>query len=298
MQMEELYFTIINGLSDGVYFADLDRRILLWNKTAEVITGYTTGEIIGKACPDTLLNHIDAQGTPLCEVGCPLFSTIVDGKQRRAQVFVRHKEGYRIPIMVHIFPVVQAGEIIGAAEVFTRGCSTTYEDNLIERLTEIAMHDALTGLPNRRYLESFLQYRLDMYNRFQRPFALLYADIDNFNCYNNDYGHEAGDLVLMRVAEGIRDHNGRNHLVGRWGGDEFIGIYSIASAEDIPILAEQFRGMISETAVMYHSNALRISVSVGVTAVKPGDTAASIVERADRLMYRDKKKGKNCHSVG
>lgn len=298
MQMEALYRSIIDGFSDGVYFADLDRRILLWNQGAEAITGYTAAEIIGKTCPDTLLNHIDEEGRPLCEVGCPLFSTIVDGKERRARVFVRHKEGYRIPVTVRIFPVMESGEIIGAAEVFSRDCETTYEDNLIERLSEIAMHDALTGLPNRRYLESFLQYRLDVYNRFHRPFALLYADIDNFSSYNNNYSHEAGDLVLKRVAESIRHNIGRNNLVGRWGGEEFVGIYSIAHDGDVQILAKQFRYMISDTAAEYQGALLPVSVSVGVTAVKSGDTAVSVVERADHLMYRSKKRGKNCHSVG
>lgn len=298
MQMEELYLNIIDGLSDGVYFADLDRRILLWNKAAETITGYRAGEIIGKTCPDTLLNHIDEEGRPLCEVACPLFSTIVDGKKREARVFVRHKEGYRIPVMVRIFPVIQSGAVIGAAEVFAQDRAVTYEDDLIERLSEIAMHDALTGLPNRRYLESFLQYRLDMYNRFRRPFAILYADIDDFSCVNNDYSHEAGDLVLAHVAKSIRHNIGRNNLVGRWGGEEFVGIYSIARPEDIQILARRFREMISETPAQYCGAELAVSVSVGITAVRTGDTAASVIERADRLMYRSKQKGKNCHSIG
>ena len=89
MEMNELYLTIINNLNDGVYYVDLDRRILFWNKAAENITGYCADEIVGRQCQDNQLNHIDEDGRPLCIIGCPLFATIIDGKQRRERVFVR-----------------------------------------------------------------------------------------------------------------------------------------------------------------------------------------------------------------
>jgi len=105
MEMEELYLSIINNLRDGIYFVDTDRKILFWNNAAEAITGYSSEEIVGKLCQHSTLNHIDEEGRPLCMVGCPLFATLGDGQQRQDRVFVRHKDGYRIPIHVNIFPV-------------------------------------------------------------------------------------------------------------------------------------------------------------------------------------------------
>ena len=70
------------------------------------------------------------------------------------------------------------------------------DSNLVEHLSGIAMHDALTQLPNRRYLESFLNYKLNEYKRFGRLFAVLFADIDDFSHFNNEYGHDTGDRVL------------------------------------------------------------------------------------------------------
>lgn len=118
MEMEKLYLNIINNLNDGVYFVDNERKIQFWNKGAEMITGYTSEEIIGKPCAETKLSHIDEHGRPLCIVGCPLFATIIDGVQRIENVFVRHKEGHRIPITVNITPIYENGEIVGAIEVF------------------------------------------------------------------------------------------------------------------------------------------------------------------------------------
>lgn len=293
MQMEQLYLSIINNLHDGVYYVDKNRTILFWNKAAEEITGYRSDEIVGKQCQDSQLNHIDDEGRPLCILGCPLFATIIDGKQRMDNVFVRHKKGHRIPIQVNVVPVHEDGEIIGAIEVFTQNSPKVYEDDLVEQLSGIAMHDPLTGLPNRRYLESFLEYKLQEYDRFQRQFAVMFSDIDNFSDFNNEYGHEAGDAVLVNVATSLKKSVRSTDLVGRWGGEEFLGVYAISKEYDAPILAEKFRKLVANTEVMHAGRALCISVSAGITVVRPGDTSQSIIDRADGLMYESKRNGKN-----
>lgn len=298
MQKAELYLNIINNLRDGIYFVDRDRRIVFWNKAAEEITGYSAEEIIGRRCQETHLNHIDDEGRPLCVVGCPLYATLIDGKQRVDNVFVRHKDGHRLPIMVNIFPMYDEGEIVGAIEVFTQNSPKVYDDNLVEHLSGIAMHDQLTQLPNRRYLESFLEYKLTEHNRFGKQFAVLFADIDNFSKFNNQYGHDTGDAVLTNIAASINRSMRSADLVGRWGGEEFIGIYTITKDYEPPIIGERFRQLVGNTEVLHDGEALRISVSVGVTTARKDDTAKSILDRADHLMYESKKNGKNRVTVG
>lgn len=298
METEELYLNIINNLRDGIYFVDMERRILFWNKAAEQITGYSAEEIVGKQCQYSKLNHIDELGRPLCMIGCPLFATLGDGQQRQDRVFVRHKGGYRIPIHVNIFPIRKDGEIIGAVEIFTQDSPTVYEDNLVERLSNVAMHDQLTQLPNRRYLESFLHYKLEEFQRFGHPFAVLFADIDNFSRFNNEYGHDVGDAVLKNIAASIKWSVRRNDLVGRWGGEEYVGIYSGADSAGISVIGEKFRYLVGNTEVIGGEEHLHVSVSVGITAVRPGDTIDSLVARADKLMYRSKKEGKNRVTCG
>jgi len=293
MKTEELYLNIINNLCDGVYFVNTERTIEFWNKAAEEITGYKAEEIVGRQCQDNLLNHIDTDGRPLCTLGCPLFATIIDGQQRKETVYLRHKKGHRIPILVNIFPVRENGEITGAIEVFTQNSPIVYEDDLVEHLSGIAMHDGLTKLPNRRYLESFMDYKLSEYKRFDKAFAVLFADIDNFSTFNNDYGHDIGDLVLTNIAESLMHNVRKNDLVGRWGGEEFVGIYSINKSYEASIIAEKFRLLIANTNVIVGDQTLHVSASVGITTVRPDDTTASLVERADQNMYKSKKNGRN-----
>jgi len=294
MKQEQLYLNIINNLCDGVYFVDTDRRITFWNKAAENITGYLQAQIVGNICQNNLLNHIDEQGKPLCIVGCPLYDTLVDGKQHKANVFLRHRDGHRIPVFVNIFPIYENDVIIGAVEIFTPNAPTVYEDDLIEKLSDMAMNDQLTGIANRCKTESYLSYRLNDLQRFGREFCVVFMDIDNFRQFNTTYGHIVGDLVLKSVTKSI-SHSIRAHdLFGRWGGEEFVGVFEIKNKREVPLLAEKIRVLVECTQIPYQREHLSVTASLGVSIARADDTIESLVERADTLMYQSKANGKNC----
>lgn len=300
MDKDKFYLEIINHLQDGVYFVDTQRQIRFWNRAAERITGYTAAEIINKCCQNSGLNHIDLEGHPLCHLGCPLFSTLVDGKHRTHQVLLRHKEGYRIPILVNISPIYHQGEILGAVEIFTPKNAMVYDDDLIDHLSNEAMHDPLTKLPNRRYLTSFLSYRIEEYKRFGRVFAVTFADIDNFSNINNTYGHDAGDKVLHTIAQTLKQNLRKDDMYGRWGGEEFVGVHMISASKECVGLGQRFCTLIQNTEIIYPPHTLQVTVSLGATIVNDQDDVDSIIRRADNLMYLSKQGGKNqmhCDSV-
>lgn len=294
MKPENLYLEIINNLCDGVYFVDNERQITFWNKAAEAITGYTSDEIIGQHCQSNILNHIDREGRPLCVLGCPLYATIIDGHQRKAEVFLRHKEGHRIPIMVNIFPITDETGIIGAIEIFTPSSPIVYEDNLIEKLSDMVMSDHLTGLANRRKIEGYLEYRFHEMKRFQNQFCVVFLDIDNFRTFNNTYGHEAGDSILKSISKSIRSNVRDTDVFGRWGGEEFIGVFEIKNSYEATLLAEKMRILIAGTEIFHGDCCLSVTASLGVTVARDTDSIESVVKRADSLMYESKQKTKNC----
>jgi len=294
MENEKLYLGILNNLSEGVYFVNMDRAIIFWNKAAEDITGFSKEEMIGKHCQESNLRHIDAEGRLVCDMGCPLYATINDGQQRKHEVFVRHKHGHRIPIRVNIFPIWDNGSIQGAVEVFTLNSPTVYEDNLIEELSNSAMKDLLTGLPNRRFTESYMEYRLTELKRFERKFCVVFLDIDNFGKFNNTYGHELGDEVLKNVAKSIAHIIRKGDLYGRWGGEEFIGVFEIKADSDALTIGEKVRALIANSEVERNGEKLAVTASLGVAVARKGETVHGVVKRADLLMYQSKQNGKNC----
>ena len=293
MNNEELYFEIIENMREGAYYTDTDRHILFWNKAAENITGYKREEILKKPCQGTLLNHIDCDGNMICNSGCPLHQALTDGQQRKHEAFLRHKAGHRIAVSVNTFPFIKNGKIIGAIEIFTPSSLVIYDDELITQLANSAMNDKLTGVPNRRRIEGFLDLRLREMALYKYKVCVVFLDIDNFRNFNNTYGHDAGDAVLKTVSSAIMHMTRNTDLFGRWGGEEFVGVYTIKDDSDTLLIGEKIRALIEGTQIKHEDLALSVTVSIGVTVAQTGDTIESVVKRADALMYHSKQNGRN-----
>jgi diguanylate cyclase (GGDEF)-like protein/PAS domain S-box-containing protein len=280
-------------MRDGVYFTNKDRIITLWNKAAEDITGYLKEDMLGKDCQETHLRHIDGEGHLICTAGCPLHHTLADGQQRKHNVFLKHKEGHRIPISVNVFPIKEEDKIVGVIEIFTPDSPNVYENDLIEQLSNSAMNDQLTGIPNRRKVENFLDFRFKEMKLFQNKFCVIFLDLDNFRVFNNTYGHDAGDAVLISVSKSIMHMIRSADLFGRWGGEEFIGIFVIKKDDDAVLLAEKIRALIEGTEITHEDMTLSVTASIGVTVADNDDTIETVVKRADEMMYQSKQNGKN-----
>lgn len=118
----DLHKELLDCFYDGIYYVDLKRVIQFWNKSAEGITGFSAEEVIGKCCYSNILNHVDLNSKQLCIDNCPLHETLQDGIPRKANVFLHHKDGFRVPVTILVIPVYADKEIIGAMEVFASGC--------------------------------------------------------------------------------------------------------------------------------------------------------------------------------
>jgi diguanylate cyclase (GGDEF)-like protein/PAS domain S-box-containing protein len=276
-----------------VYFVDKERTITFWNKGAEIITGFRAEEVIGTYCYNDLLRHVNENGCRLCMDGCPLHATIEDGLPRKASVYLHHKNGHRVPVEVKVRPVLQNGEIIGAAEVFSTTKGLDVADLSVGELEYLALFDQLTELPNRRYIDTYLGHRLRDFEELGLSFSLLMMDIDFFKRVNDCHGHEAGDLTLKMVAGTLRGALRSNDFVGRWGGEEFVAILRGVPQAELCRVAEKMRMLISESEMMRDGCHLGVTISIGATTVQACDTASSIVRRADRALYLSKDGGRN-----
>ncbi len=285
---------ILDHLPMGVYFTDKERRIGYWNKAAECITGYAAPEVLGMYCHDNLLMHVDDMGHSLCKGLCPLAQSIADGLQRKADVFLRHKNGHRVEVGVHTFALKnQAQEIIGGVEIFSDISAQTLMRLKLQQLEKMAFFDLLTHLPNRHHLMQELESMITEYHRYQVPFGVLFLDIDHFKQLNDIYGHEAGDQVLKTVAETLRSSSRPFDVFGRWGGEEIVGIIKNVSAESLNAIGNRYRVLIEKSNIFIQGKSLSVTVSIGATLIRPEDTVTSIIDRADRLMYQSKKNGRN-----
>ncbi len=216
---EQFYKDIIDNLYDGVYFTDRERVIRYWNKGAERITGYTSQQVVGRACRDNLLNHVSANGVQLCQNLCPLVACMEAGEPQEAEVFLHHAEGYRVPVLVRVAPLRDAeGNVRGAVEIFSKDVGGMAVRRELHELRRTVKTDKLTGVSNRQYLEERLHGVIAELEHQNSTAGLLFIDIDHFKRLNDTYGHDVGDKALRMVAATLRHNLREVDTVGRWGG--------------------------------------------------------------------------------
>ncbi len=296
--MDDAFFRLIlDHVADGVYFVDRDRRILYWNKAAETLTGYFADEVVGRGCQDGILCHVDGEGVDQCADNCPLTGTMEDGQPRQVDMFLRHKQGHRVPVRVKSEALRdEQGHVIGSVAVFTDNSVHVACLEQVEDLTRETLHDPLTGVGNRRYAEITLNSRLDEAQRYNWPFGVLFLDIDHFKDVNDIHGHDVGDAMLQAVANTLAANVRSFDFVGRWGGEEFLVVMpNLEDSATLMRLAERFRILIAASStVLPGGDTLSVTVSLGGTMVRRGETLDDLLRRVDKLMYASKQAGRNC----
>ncbi|MGE5449770.1 MAG: diguanylate cyclase [Methanomassiliicoccales archaeon] len=301
MKLDSIAFNVVlNNLTEGVYFVDKKRRISYWNHGAEAITGYKGEEVIDSYCCDNILMHVDDDGHQLCQDGCPIQDTLIDGQERRRNVYLHHRDGKRVPVWLITMPLFdEQGNLTGAAEIFGENTARIQVQERMRELEQMAYLDALTGVANRRYIEIMLNSRLHEFLRYEWSFGVLFIDIDNFKLVNDTYGHEIGDQVLKMVAGTLEANIRVYDRIGRWGGEEFVIILTNVQEAMLQSVAEKIRHLVQQSSIQVDGINLGVTVSIGATMVGGRDTTAEgLIKRADELMYQSKKAGRNQVTLG
>lgn len=295
MVYDESLVQLMSSLDSGVYFVDRNRRIFFWNKAAEFLTGYSGERVIGSSCSENILRHISAEGVELCVQGCPLAGTIIDGRVRRTEVYMHHRNGHRLPVTVWAAPLTDAsGQTIGAIEMFTDQGDRGSLLRELEKLRHEALADPLTGLGNRRYLQIVMETRLESVEKGGEAFGLFMADIDHFKKVNDVHGHNIGDRVLTMVATTLGSAVRPLDAAVRWGGEEFILVCPKVPPKALGEIAERLRLLVEHCWLeLEDTSLLRVTISLGATRARRGDTLENLVARADACLYRAKNSGRN-----
>lgn len=295
MEDRQMVLEVLKQIYDGVYIVDRSRKILFWNNGAERITGYREEEVLGHRCSDNILMHVTEKGVNLCLHGCPLHMTMEDGLHREMEVFLHHREGYRLPVIIRVSPLKDRdGEIVGAVEVFSDNRKLYKTRRKLQAVEKEANLDPLTEVYNRRYGEKALSIRLEAMNQLDLPpLGILFMDIDHFKKVNDNYGHDTGDRVLKMVAQTIRNILRRDDILCRWGGEEFLLGIPSCSMEELKQVAERIRVVVSSCSLDGPKGSIRVTLSLGGVLARKEETLAGLVDRADQIMYRSKRGGRN-----
>ena len=197
----------------------------------------------------------------------------------------------------YIVRPLDANELV--ARALTQVRRKRYNDllrNSVRQTVELAVTDGLTGLHNRRYLDTQLRTLFARAKVRGRPLTICITDIDRFKLVNDGYGHDAGDEVLKEFAGRIRATVRGADLACRFGGEEFVLVMPDTPAEVAATVAERLRGMIEARPFQLRSGEtpLMLTASMGIATVGPGiDTPEQLLKQADRALYEAKNSGRN-----
>ena len=167
---------------------------------------------------------------------------------------------------------------------------TVYEKTLIEMNTR----DSLTGIYNRKFLESQLRNELKRFKRAQRPFGLIMFDIDFFKKINDTYGHQCGDYVLKSLASAVSSTIRSTDILARYGGEEFFCLLPETDIDNTTHVAEILRIAVENKTFTFQNTPIQLTISLGVTAMHSEIEAPDVlIKKADDALYEAKRTGRN-----
>lgn len=290
-QEKELALVTLRSIGDAVITTDVQGLITSLNPIAENMTGWSGAQALGQPI-ESVFRVIDAATREPTRdpVRVALAQNCIVGLAADAMLINRH--GAQAAVEDSAAPIHdRAGRVIGAVLIFR---DVTETRSMALRMAHLAQHDPLTELPNRVLLRDRMQHAAALSHRHQHSYALLLIDLDQFKHVNDSLGHEAGDVLLIEVAQRLRACVRESDTVCRQGGDEFIILLpEIDHANDAAQVASKVLDACTRPFTVYDQD-LHVGASIGI-AVFPGDSedVDAVMRNADAAMYYAKQQGRN-----
>ncbi|MCG3202477.1 MAG: hypothetical protein NFCOHLIN_02360 [Gammaproteobacteria bacterium] len=164
---------------------------------------------------------------------------------------------------------------------------------MYKRALDTALQDPVTGINNRAALNATIDREVNLSHRHGYALSVIMLDLDHFKRINDEHGHVAGDTVLRTVAGRITDCTRGSDMAFRYGGEEFTVVLSNTDTDGAALLAERIRKAIAATPIIIDDFEVTVTVSMGVSTLEAGDSAATLINRADAALYDAKTAGRN-----
>lgn len=279
---------------DGIVIIDGFGIIHAFNRSAEKMFGYLEADVVGKnincLMPSSyaehhdnyLLRYRDGQGGKM--IGA------------RTELVAKRADNSTFPVSIGLSELVMA---TGETRIIGLLTDITEREEARKRIEFLALHDKLTGLPNRELLNEEIKHSLAQAKRNDEKVGLLFIDLDGFKPINDTYGHAAGDIVLQEVAKRIKSCLRGADVPARVGGDEFVILLpNMLGAEGAKIVAGKILHAFNQAIKLEHDVTCRVGASIGI-ALYPDHAhdMDSLLRAADDAMYVAKRSGKNAYHL-
>ena len=186
------------------------------------------------------------------------------------------------------------GQISGSILVINDLSTNIAIEQVLRQLEHMAMHDPVTDMPNRRYVEMNIHGKLAEVQRYGWLFGVLFVMIDDFSKLVENYGNDAGKNILKVVAYAMRNVLRPFDILGRWRDEYFVVVVANVAEEQLNIVANRMKNLIASSNISIGANTMNVTTSIGGTIAREDDRLDSMLRRASDQMLQAKNKGGNC----
>ena len=285
-ESEEKFKSLFYNSPEALVYIDKDGNIVDINPKFTELFGYELNEIKGKNLNSGIIHpeNLLYEGKKLDEITLKTGYVNVETIRKR-------KDGTTFPASVSSSSIIINGEVKGIIGLYI---DLTERKKHEEMLRYLAMHDSLTGLPNKILLQDKFQIEKVRYDRYKNKFAVLFVDLYEFKFINDYYGHKLGDEVLKIISDMLQSNIRKSDLISRIGGDEFVILATdLTDIKNVTIIADKIITSFLEP-IKVEDKEFSIGVNIGI-AIYPddGNELDDLIKKADFAMYYAKNMGKN-----
>lgn len=282
----DLVQSVLDALPVPVFFKDRQGVYQGCNKAFTEIMGKRSDELLG-------MTVFDLSPHDLAQVYFDADEALMaSGGEQRYEAQIQIPSGERRDVMFYKAVLRDAqGQVTGLVGTLL---DITERKALETRLADLAQHDALTGLFNRRAILAYLDSLHKDRRHVHLPVCLMMIDVDHFKAINDSHGHAVGDAVLRSVSSCLKAQLRDSDRVGRIGGEEFLVVLGSTDMQDAQLVAERLRHELSQLDVASAAGPLRLTVSIGLAqSLTDEEDWAAVIGRADEGLYEAKRSGRN-----
>lgn len=279
---QQLLVRALDAATNPVLITERTGCIVWINKAFCLLSGYTKPELVGKT------PHLLSSGRQSTTFYRDLWLTLLAGLTWQGEMVERRKDGGSCTVNQVITPVLDHQGVVTHFIAILH--NFTLMDDERANMQQLAFHDPLTGLPNRRLFLNLLDQAINYATKNHQSFALMFIDLDRFKSVNDTLGHACGDKLLVAVAERLGQSVRRSDIVSRLSGDEFaILITCMDQVDQLEALAHKLIAAINQP-FMIEAQSIEVRISVGISLFPAdGVSAEDLLGQADGAMYQAKK---------
>ncbi len=278
----DLLVQALKQMDDMVFITDINSVIIYANDSLIRKLGYAQDELIGHKAN---IFKSDKHTTKFYK---NLWETILSGKNYHGVMINKTKNGKLLYADLNITPLFDKNKNI--QNFVAMSTDITNRILMEKKLKKLTIIDSLTGIYNRYKMEKELNRQIARHQRYKEPFCMLIVDIDDFKGVNESYGYDAGDRVLITLSQLISNNIRTTDIVGRWGDEEFVVILDYVERDNASAVAQKIRQIVDSNMI---DGKYKITVSVGVTQYKEGETGEGLVKKMGGALHEAKKRGRN-----